>query len=78
MNVVRTILVGLVLSLPVSVAATLCPDGNYHPDYGSGVRLAPDRHYVPNVGSIVLCPDGNYYPGSSCRMLPDGSYIGVR
>ena len=41
-------------------------------------RLAPDGTYIPETGSVVLCPDGKYYPGKSCRLLPDGRYVGTR
>ena len=60
-------------SAPV-LAATLCPDGQYHAD--GTCKLCPDGTYT-TAPRCALAPDGNYLPdyGRGSKLAPDGRYI---
>lgn len=65
---------------------TIAPDGTYvggqpqiAPDgtFVAGMpRIAPNGRYVGGAGPITRCPDGSYVAGKSCRLMPDGKYVG--
>jgi len=56
------------------MAATLCPDGQYH---ANGIcKLCPDGTYT-TAPRCTLAPDGSYGPdyGRGFRLTPQGNYI---
>jgi len=63
----------LIFSVPV-LAATLCPDGQYHAD--GACKLCPDGLYT-TAPSCTLAPDSQYVPdyGGGRRLTPKGNYI---
>jgi hypothetical protein len=69
----HTLLLAVLLSsftAPV-LAATLCPDGQYHAD--GACKLCPDGSYT-TAPRCALAPDGNYVPdyGRGSKLAPDG------
>lgn len=51
----------------------IAPDGTY---VGGMPRLTPNGTYVGGTGPLTICPDGSYVAGTSCRLMPDGRYVG--
>jgi len=58
----------------------LTPDGNQvrQPPSGAPPRLTPGGGFIEGGRGMTLCPNGQYVSGRSCRLMPDGSYIGVQ
>lgn len=55
----------------------LAPDGRtWIGSVGNPTRL-PDGRWVSGSGSSIMCPNGLFVIGKSCRLAPDGSYVGV-
>ncbi len=51
----------------------MAPDGSY---VTGPPRMAPDGTYVGGNGKVIMCPDGSYVAGKTCRLMPNGQYVG--
>lgn len=51
----------------------IAPDGTY---VTGRPRIAPNGKYVGGEGPMIQCPDGNYVVGKTCRLMPNGQYVG--
>lgn len=53
---------------------SIAPDGSF---VGGKPTLTPDGSFVGSrSGDVAICPDGSYVGGSSCKLAPDGTYVG--
>jgi len=68
---------GLCIGAPdgsyVGGAPQVAPDGTY---LTGRPRIAPNGKYVGGEGPMTVCPDGNYVVGKTCRLMPNGQYLG--
>lgn len=51
----------------------MAPDGSY---VTGQPRMAPDGTFVGGKGKITMCPNGSYVVGNTCRLMPNGQYVG--
>lgn len=52
---------------------TLAPDGSF---VSGRPQMAPNGTFVGGEGKMVMCPDGSFVAGNSCRLMPNGQYLG--
>jgi len=53
------------------------PDSNRPSLENNRPRLSPGGSYIEGGRGMKLCPNGQYVAGSRCKLMPDGSYIGI-